>query len=95
VTRRLDDQLFGFTDPVTGLSGATDHEFVFPQTRTEYYTPGVTWNPAAVTHRAAGTWSVRLPAAGTAGGHASLRATARSESGDTVSERITSAYALR
>jgi len=95
VTRRLDDQLFGFTDPTTGLSGATDRELVFPQTRIEYYTPGVTWHPAAVTHRAAGTLSVRLPAGGTAGGHASLRATARAASGDTVSERIMAAYALR
>ncbi|SDM78402.1 hypothetical protein [Actinacidiphila guanduensis] len=42
--RRLDDQLFGSTAPVTGLSGSTDHELVFPQTRTEYYTPGVTWS---------------------------------------------------
>jgi hypothetical protein len=59
------------------------------------YDNGRTWHPATVSHSAAGTWSVRLPAGGTAGGHASLRATARSASGDTVSERITSAYALR
>jgi hypothetical protein len=46
--RPLDDQLFGFTDPTTGLSGATDHELVFPQTRTEYYTPGVTWSASDI-----------------------------------------------
>jgi hypothetical protein len=59
------------------------------------YDNGRTWHPATVSGRAAGTWSVRVPAGGTAGGHASLRATARSASGDTVSERIMSAYALR
>jgi hypothetical protein len=41
--RHIVGQTLFFRDPVTGLSGATDQRLVVPQTRVEYFTPGVPW----------------------------------------------------
>jgi subtilisin family serine protease len=38
-----DDQIFVVTDAKTGLAVEFDKEFMLPQTRTEYYTPGPSW----------------------------------------------------
>lgn len=42
--RHIDSEGLVFTDPVTGLSGVAEQRFVFPQTRVEYFTPGVSWS---------------------------------------------------
>jgi subtilisin family serine protease len=58
------------------------------------YDEGATWRAATV--RPTGDrFEVRIPAGGTAGGYASLRATATDGAGNKVTETITRAYALR
>jgi hypothetical protein len=51
---------------------------------------GKTWQRATVTGN-----QVKIPVGGTAGGYVSLRATARDADGNTVTETVTRAYALR
>ena len=58
------------------------------------YDDGKTWHRAPVT-RKAGKYEVRIPGGGNAGGYASLRATAKDRAGNTVTETVTRAYALR
>jgi subtilisin family serine protease len=58
------------------------------------YDDGNTWHPATVT-RTGTNLGVTIPAGGTPGGYASLRATAADEAGGTVTETVIRAYALR
>ncbi|MFL6120539.1 S8 family serine peptidase, partial [Actinophytocola sp.] len=58
------------------------------------YDEGATWHRAAVTPKGDRV-DVRIPAGGTAGGYASLRATATDTAGDRVTETVIRAYALR
>jgi hypothetical protein len=58
------------------------------------YDEGVTWKKVAVTPKG-DRFDVRIPAGGTAGGYASLRATATDGAGNKVTETVTRAYALR
>jgi hypothetical protein len=58
------------------------------------YDEGATWQRVTVS-RDGDRFGVRIPAGGTAGGYASLRATATDTAGNVVTETITRAYALR
>jgi hypothetical protein len=58
------------------------------------YDEGVTWKKVTVT-RKGDHFEVRIPAGGTSGGYASLRATAADSAGNKVTETVTRAYALR
>jgi subtilisin family serine protease len=58
------------------------------------YDEGTTWQKVTVT-RTGDRVDVRIPAGGTAGGYASLRATATDAEGNGVTETVTRAYALR
>jgi hypothetical protein len=58
------------------------------------YDEGATWQKVTVTPQS-DRLDVRIPAGGTAGGYASLRATATDSAGGKVTETVTRAYALR
>jgi subtilisin family serine protease len=58
------------------------------------YDEGVTWRKAAVTPKGDG-FEVRIPAGGTAGGYASLRASATDSAGNRVTETVVRAYTVR
>jgi hypothetical protein len=58
------------------------------------YDDGKTWHSATVTRHGA-KWSIGIPAGGTAGGFATVRASATDSRGTTLSETLTRAYALR
>ena len=58
------------------------------------YDEGVTWKKATV-DRSGDRFEVTLPGGGTAGGYASLRATATDQGGNKVTETVTRAYGLR
>ncbi|HVV23140.1 MAG TPA: S8 family peptidase [Pseudonocardiaceae bacterium] len=58
------------------------------------YDDGRTWHRASVT-ASRGQWRVTIPAGGTAGGYATLRASAGGPGGNAVTETITRAYGLR
>lgn len=57
------------------------------------YDDGASWQSVTVT-RKGDRFDVRIPAGGTAGGYASLRATATDTAGNGVTETVTRAYAL-
>ena len=58
------------------------------------YDEGATWRKVTVTPKG-DRFDVRIPAGGTAGGYASLRATATDTAGNKVTETVVRAYALR
>lgn len=58
------------------------------------YDEGTTWRKVAVTPKG-DRFDVRIPAGGTAGGYASLRASATDGAGNKVTETVVRAYALR
>jgi subtilisin family serine protease len=58
------------------------------------YDEGATWRKATVT-RSGDRFDVRIPAGGTSGGYASLRATAEDSAGNAVTETVVRAYAIR
>jgi len=58
------------------------------------YDEGATWKKVAVTPKG-DRFDVKIPAGGTAGGYASLRATATDGAGNKVTETVVRAYALR
>jgi hypothetical protein len=57
------------------------------------YDDGATWRPATLTPAPAGGWTASFTAPGQ--GHVSLRATARDDAGNSISQEVIRAYGLR
>ena len=98
-TLPLDDHNRAATGPLRGgLTVANQPGLRAPTVRSVTvevsYDEGATWRRATVTPRG-DRFDVRIPAGGTAGGYASLRARATDTAGNTVTETVVRAYALR